>query len=227
MRALITQSNYIPWKGYFDNIALSDVLVVYDSVQYTKRDWRNRNLIKTPRGPEWLTIPVSVKGKFQQSINETQITDLNWNKKHLSTIKGSYSKAQGYKEMKDWLESAYLTCNSKWITEINIHFVVNICEALGITIEIRNDSEFELAEGKTEKLVSICDQLGANEYLTGSAAKEYMENSLFEEAGVRVLYSDYDGYPEYQQCHGEFLHQVSTIDLILNNGSDASKYLKR
>lgn len=226
MRALITQSNYIPWKGYFDNMAQSDVFVVYDSVQFTRRDWRNRNQIKSPNGPVWLTIPVQVKGKFDQSVLETRISDPEWNRKHLDTIRTNYRQAKAYSEMKDWLEGIYRNSNSEWLTEINQHFLREIAAFLNIDVVFRSDTEFDVAGEKTERLVAICKLLQSSEYVTGPAAKNYMDESKFEREGVAVIYSDYNDYPEYDQIHGVFSHQVSILDLILNTGSKAVDYLK-
>ncbi|MCC7051255.1 MAG: WbqC family protein, partial [Bacteroidia bacterium] len=170
-KALITQSNYIPWKGYFDAIAMTDVFVVYDDMQYTRRDWRNRNLIKTPQGLKWLTIPVEVKGKYFQKINDTVISDSNWNMDHWNMIKQNYSKAKCFDEMKEMVEFWYLTATSKYLTEVNIHFLKNICTFLNIDTEWRLSSEFQLAEEKTQRLVNICKEIKATDYYSGSAAK--------------------------------------------------------
>ena len=129
-KAIITQSNYIPWKGYFDGINFVDEFVIYDDMQYTKRDWRNRNKIKTPQGPIWLTIPVEVKGKYFQKINETKISDLTWNKTHWQTIKHNYGKAPFFQELSPYFEDLYLSCNFQYLTEVNYCFIKSICDLL-------------------------------------------------------------------------------------------------
>ena len=113
----ISQSNYIPWKGYFDQIAMVDEFVIYDSVQYTRRDWRNRNRIKTPSGPQWLTIPVSVKGKYDQSIFETTIQSNEWASNHLKAIELNYSKSPYFRDIYPVLEDAYRQCSSNSLSE--------------------------------------------------------------------------------------------------------------
>ena len=218
--ALITQSNYIPWKGYFDNIAQADVFVIYDDMQYTKRDWRNRNKIKSAAGTKWLSIPVEVKGKYFQKINETKVSDPNWNIDHLNAIKNYYRTAPAFKENSDWLEELYMGCTSPWLTEINRYFIEHIMKYLSIETEIKDSREFELVEGKTEKLVSICEQLGAKQYLTGPAAKNYMSEDSFLEKGIGVLYSDYSVYKEYEQLYPPFEHGVTVLDMILNGGKE-------
>lgn len=225
-KAIITQSNYIPWKGYFDSIRNVDVFVVYDDMQYTKRDWRNRNLIKTAQGPKWLSIPVEVKGKYFQKINETKVAEKDWNLSHWDSIRQSYRSAPCYKEVSEWLEPLYRNCNHEYLTEINMHFINGINEYLGIKTEIRFSSAFELAEEKTERLVNICRDLAVTDYYSGPAAQAYMETTKFEAHGIHVHYWDYSGYPEYRQQHGAFEHGVSIIDLLLNEGKQSLNFLK-
>lgn len=225
-KAIITQSNYIPWKGYFDAIKDVDVFVVYDDMQYTKRDWRNRNLIKTPQGLNWLTIPVEVKGKYSQKIKDTKVAEKNWNLSHWDAIKQNYKNAGCYKEMGEWLESLYKNCNYEYLSEINMYFINGINDFLGIETEIRFSSEFELAEDRTERLVKICKDLKVTDYYSGPAAKAYMEVEKFEMNSINVHYWDYSGYPQYRQLHDGFEHGVSIIDLVLNEGIKSIYYLK-
>jgi hypothetical protein len=225
-KVIITQSNYIPWKGYFDAINMVDEFIIYDDMQYTKRDWRNRNKIKTKDGVQWLTIPVEVKGKYFQKINETRISDPAWAKQHWNTIFHSYLKAPHFNLYKQQFEEAYLGCSTDLLSEVNHSFLKLICGILGITTPMRWSSEFELGEGKTERLVDICKKIGATDYYSGPAAKNYMDESLFEKEGIRVHYFDYSGYPPYSQLHGEFTHEVSILDLLFNEGPDAKKYMK-
>jgi hypothetical protein len=225
-KILITQSNYIPWKGYFDNINAVDEFVVYDDMQYTKRDWRNRNQIKTPQGLFWLTIPVEVKGKFFQKIKETQVSDKKWGQQHWKTIVANYSKAPFFKEYKDVFESLYRDETLDNITSINVSFIKAINLILNIKTKITDSREFELAEGKTESLVDICKKCNATDYYTGPAAKDYMDEQLFLDKNVNVHYFDYSGYLQYPQLNGEFSHYVSVLDLIFNTGNKASTYMK-
>lgn len=227
MKVAISQSNYIPWKGYFDNIAQVDEFVLYDDMQYTKRDWRNRNKVKTAQGLKWLSIPVEVKGKYEQRINETRISDPNWNKKHLAIIKNSYAKASAYSDNIGFIEDLFLRADMPFLSEINKHFIDELCNYLGIKTVLRRSSDYELLpSGKTERLVGLCESLGATSYFTGAAAKDYMDEQLFLNKGIEVCYYDYSGYPEYRQLHGDFEHGVSILDLILNEGSSARDFLK-
>lgn len=223
----ILQSNYIPWKGYFDLINMVNEFILYDDVQYTRRDWRNRNKIKTSNGLIWLTIPVQVKGKYYQKINEVKVSDLSWAKKHWHTIKHNYSKAKYFKDYKDIFESLYLSCSKEtYLSQINYIFIREINNLLGIKTKIRWSSEFRLVEGKNERLIEICKQCNANVYLSGPAAKTYLDEKLFNQEGIQVEWMDYCGYPEYNQLYPPFEHGVSIIDLIFNEGPNATKFMK-
>ena len=224
--ALITQSNYIPWKGYFDAIAQADVFVVYDDMQYTRRDWRNRNLIKTQHGLKWLTIPVEVKGKFTQRINETRIASKTWNEEHWRTIRSCYSNADRFGEVEPFLAELYSTAEFPHLSEVNLHFIKGICKFLQINTEIVLSSNYALTEGKTQRLVDICLALEATDYVTGPAAKSYLEEDCFAKCGINVRYLDYNGYREYGQLYPPFQHGVSIVDLLCVAGSETHKYLK-
>lgn len=225
-KAIITQSNYIPWKGYFDSIRQVDVFVVYDDMQYTKRDWRNRNLIKTPQGLKWLTIPVEVKGKYYQKIKDTKIADRYWNLSHWEVIKQNYKTAEHFKQVSDWLEPLYRNCNYEYLTDVNMHFITEVCRFFNIQTEIKFSSEYELAEEKTRRLVDICRELKVSDYYTGPAAKSYMVEEMFTNENIRIHYWDYSSYPEYDQLYPPFEHGVSIIDMIFSLGNMTYSKLK-
>tara|TARA_B100001013_G_scaffold343790_1_gene272309 strand:- start:1108 stop:1857 length:750 start_codon:yes stop_codon:yes gene_type:complete len=220
---VIVQSNYIPWKGYFDLINLADHLILYDDVQFTKNDWRNRNVIKTFNGPHWLTIPVT--HKFGQKIKDTEICFPGWAQKHWKTIAQSYSKAPCFNRYKEVFETLYLNTDETFLSEVNRQYISAICDILGIETECSWSMDYELPEGKTERLLELCRKLGAADYLSGPAAKTYIDANLFVEAGIKLRFMSYDGYPEYRQLFPPFQHAVSIIDLILNEGADARTYM--
>lgn len=222
----ISQSNYIPWKGYFDLIARVDEFVLFDDMQYTRRDWRNRNKIKTPNGLQWVTIPVEVKGKYFQKINETRIAD-SWAMKHWNGIRSNYAKSPFFEEYSDWLATLYKRAESlELLSDVNYLFIEAICEKLGIKTKLSWSSEYELADDKTERLLSICEQAGGTRYVSGPAARDYLDESMFESRGVAVEWMDYSDYPEYPQLHGDFEHGVSVLDLMLQVGSDTPRFMK-
>ncbi len=225
-RVAIVQSNYIPWKGYFDLINLADEFILLDDLQYTRRDWRNRNIIKSHRGLLWLTIPVLVRGKFGQAIKETVISDPNWGRRHWRTITQSYSRAKWLRDYRELFEELYLGGSEKYLSEINFRFIRAICGVLGIRTKITWSMDYELVEGRTERLVSLCRQAGATEYISGPAAKSYLDEELFRSEKIKLSYMDYSAYPEYNQLYPPFEHHVSVIDLIFNEGPDATRYMK-
>lgn len=225
-KVAIVQSNYIPWKGYFDLINTVDEFILFDDMQYTRRDWRNRNLIKTPTGRSWLTIPVAVKGNFVQKINNTTISDPRWGRKHWESIVHNYSKAKHFALYREVFESLYLNSQERFLSRVNQLFLNAICEILGISTAISSSEDYISVDGKTERLVSICKQAGATTYLSGPAARDYLDDALFDQENIVVEYMDYSSYPEYRQLFPPFAHQVSIIDLILNEGPEATKYMK-
>jgi len=225
-KALITQSNYIPWKGYFDSINDVDIVVLYDDVQYTRRDWRNRNKIKTPQGTQWLTIPVDVKNKYDQSILDTKINDPTWNQKHWKTITYNYARAEHYGATKELFESLYMECNEERLSMVNHRFLTAICDYLGINTEFRWSHEFELPEDRNLRLIKICKDLDVTEYHSGEAAKFYLDEDAFNAESINVKWLNHAGYKEYSQLFGNFAHAVSILDLIFNEGPEAINYMK-
>lgn len=226
MKVAISQSNYIPWKGYFDMINMADVFILYDDVQYTRNDWRNRNLIKTGNGPFWLSIPVHVKHRREQKINETLVYEKSWAEKHWKTIVGNYSRAAYFKQYRDFFAELYASATSDYLSEINQEFLMKICQLLEIRTELVQSSSLNLQGERTEKLVHACRMFNADTYLTGPAARNYLNEELFHAHNIKVEWMDYSGYPEYQQLFPPFEHAVSIIDLIFNEGPAARNFMK-
>ncbi len=225
MRVAIAQSNYIPWKGYFDLIASVDHFVLYDEVQYTRRDWRNRNRIKTAAGVRWLTVPVLTKGGFTQRIDETRIADAGWARSHWSAIAQAYREAPAFDEIARLLEPLYEGFAADLLSDVNAALLRRVCAQLCITTPTSRSTDHPGTGGRSERLLSICTALGASEYVSGPAAKDYLDVELFARAGVGVEWFDYTGYRAYPQLHGAFVHEVSVIDLLFNTGSCSREWL--
>jgi hypothetical protein len=222
----IVQSCYIPWKGYFDLINLVDEFILYDDRQYTRRDWRNRNRIKTPQGTQWLTIPVEVKGRYEQRIDETVISDAEWNVGHWKTLQHNYAAAPHFDDYAEPLSSLYAGMNEPHLSAVNRAFLDTICKLLGIETRLSWSTDYEAEGTKTDRLVSLCKAAGATAYLSGPNAKEYMDESLFDEASIELEYMDYSGYREYPQLHPPFEHEVTVLDLLFNTGAEAPGFMK-
>jgi len=226
-RVAILQSNYIPWKGYFDFIDSVDEFVLFDEMQYTRRDWRNRNLIKTATGLSWLTIPVAVKGRYFQKISETEISATDWRHEHLTAIRHAYARAPYFREVFPWIEELYAAASGTNLSAVNRMLLERCCERLDIRTPLTNSIDYEIVDGKTERLVSICQQAGATTYVSGPAARDYVDARLFEAAGIELEWMDYEGYRDYPQLHGEFCGGVTILDVFLNTGSQAATYALR
>lgn len=230
-RIVILQTNYVPWKGYFDLLAHADVVVRFDNVQSTKNDWRNRNRIKTHNGPAWLTIPVGHSNQLR--VRDVAISAATWHDKHYRTLSQSYAKApfagQLLPRLRDWYgEASQLT----HLSAVNGLFLDRICDVLDINPQIvevgalLSDAEHDALE-PSARLVEICRRLGATHYLSGPAAAGYLDGDRFAEAGIGVEWFNYLGYPEYPQLHGEFRHDVSILDLLLMTGPQARRHAIR
>ena len=223
-RIAILQSNYIPWKGYFDIIKHVDEFVIYDEVQYTRNDWRNRNLIKTPEGLFWLTIPI--KRDFGQKINEAEVADNGWPMKHWKTLRHVYNKAPQYEVFAISVKQLYETVPSQKLTEINYHFLSGINKLLKIDTIISFSTDFEKEDGKTMRLISICRQADADIYVSGPAARDYLDEEEFERHNIEVEWVSYENYKTYPQIHGSFEHKVSILDLMFHTGHKVADYMK-
>jgi len=225
-RVAILQSNYIPWKGYFDMIGLVDEFVILDNVQFTKNDWRNRNRIPNGKDGLWLTIPVRTAERMYQPINETEISDPRWARKHWSTLSQSYARAPHFKTYEAPIRDAYERASEeKLLSAANHIFIATICDLLGLKTKL-SDAELIDTEDKTERVVRLCQSRGATHYLSGPAAKNYVDTALFEGAGITLEYMDYAGYPPYKQLHAPYDPAVTVLDLLFNIGPEAPRYMK-
>lgn len=224
MKIVILQPGYLPWLGFFDQLRRSDLFVIYDDVQYTKRDWRSRNRIKTQQGEHWLTVPVINSGRYKQLINEAEIDySQNWTHKHLSTITSAYKNAPFFEKYYPKLAET-LNAKPKYLLNLDID-IINLCASwLAIKTPLVLSSSLNVTGSSTERLVHICQKLNATHYLTGDAAQAYLDLSLFDQAAITV---DYHGYqhPYYQQLYPPFIPYMSVIDLIFNHGDDSLSIL--
>lgn len=223
MKVAVLQSNYIPWKGYFDIIHDVDAFVFYDDVQYTKNDWRNRNRVKTAGGPCWLTIPVG--SSLDRRVCDVRIQDHAWQRKHLATLRQAYARSEHFASHADLLGRIYEDRAWASLSEFN-HFTVKaIAGALGIGTRFLDSREYEATGTKQDRLVSLLQAVGATHYLSGPAARAYIHQEAFDDAGIMLEYKDYSGYPDYPQPHPPFEHAVSVLDLLFNTGPRAGWHI--
>lgn len=223
-RVAIVQSSYIPWRGYLALIAACDDFVFLDSVQFTRRDWRSRNRIRTPQGEVWLTIPLAQRGNYRAAIDQMTVADPTWIGGHWRRIEAAYRKAPGFKDAAPAIESAYRSAAGvEHLSAINIAVIRAVCAALSIQTLLARDSDvIDRAElirmEPTDRLVAICRACQAARYLSGPAAKSYLDEDRFRAAGVQVEWADYSGLQPYAQIHGRFEPRVSIVDTMLNLG---------
>ena len=223
-RVAILQSNYIPWKGYFDLIHDVDLFVFYDDNQYTSRDWRNRNKVKTAQGPSWITVPVG--HDRERLICEVEIPESTWQAKHWRTIEQCYGKCPHFTRYREMFEAIYLGSTWTHLSALNQHLIELIArEVLGIATVFADSRGYGAQGSKLDKLLDLLKRIGATHYVSGPAARDYIDEQRFEAAGITLEWKSYADYPEYAQRHPPFEHGVSILDLIFNLGPESPAYI--
>lgn len=223
-RVAIIQSSYIPWKGYFDIIHDVDLFVFYDDVQYTKRDWRSRNTLKTPQGVRWLTIPV---GKCDDRlICDVPMPEPSWAVDHWRRLEAAYGRTPYFADYRDYLRAFYLERQWPTLSAFNQALTVGIArDLLGITTTFADSRAFGLTGAKGGRILELVRKTGADVYVSGPAARAYLTEDSIREAGITVVWKDYRGYPEYPQAHPPFSHAVTVLDLLFHVGPRAPHYI--
>lgn len=225
MKVAVIQSNYLPWKGYFDIIHDVDLFLFYDDVQYTSEDWRNRNRIKGHEGPLWLTVPVGLDAR-KQKIEEVTLADPRWAKQHWKTLQQYYSRAPHFKRYAPFFEHVYLERRWTHLSALNQFLIEAIArEFLGIQTRFGHSSTYAPQGERLERLIDLLKRCGATSYLSGPSARAYIDPACFEQAGIELAYKDYAGYPAYPQRFGAFEHALSIVDLLFNVGPDAPGHI--
>lgn len=223
-KVVILQSNYIPWKGYFDLINDADEFIFYDDVQFTKNDWRNRNLIKTAQGLHWLSVPVGSDGN--RLVCHVEIKDNSWQIKHYKTLVANYGKSPFFEIYQPFLKEIYIDNQWKNLSDLNQFIIRSVSNRfLGIDTVFRDSREMIALGKKQERLLEILRQVDARTYISGPAAKSYIDPAGFEADKIELVWKDYSGYPAYPQKHLQFEHGVSIFDLLFNVGPKAPWFI--
>lgn len=223
-KCAIIQPSFIPWKGFFDIIQSVDIFVHYDDVQYTSSDWRNKNFIYGKNGLVRLTIPI------KKTSRETLIKDVlidnnqNWKKDHLKSIQRVYSKAKFYQEYL-WIIEEIYSFETIFLSDFVINATELISRSLGIETAFVKSSDLGIFGSKDDKLIRICQKLGATSYLSGPSAENYIELSKWKESNIEISFKNYR-YSEYNQLSKQFNHYVSIIDVMFNNGLNTINLIK-
>jgi hypothetical protein len=221
---VVLQPGYIPWLGFFDQMRRADHFVYYDDVQFDKHGWRNRNRVKGPAGPTWMTVPVRHTGRADQLVLHTEIVEgTNWEKKQIRTLEQFYARAP-HREPYAAEFAATIGRHWKMLAELDIAVIDVMRRWLGIATPTYRSSELGIDGDKSGRLVNLCRHFGANRYLSGEAARSYLDVAQFDRAGIDVAWQSY-AHPTYSQLHGEFVSHLSALDLILNVGEDSRRIL--
>ncbi len=222
----MSQSDYIPWKGYFDYINSVDEFYFYDDVQYTKQDWRNRNMIKGPKGLEWITVPVGSKTR-NRLICDVQITQNGWQRSHWGKISQYYKAAPYFKIYKEFFQDIYLEMEWTNLSDMNQSIIKKISqEILGITTKFNDSRQFNLSGSKEKRYIPLLKEIGCTTFLSGPSAKSYLTKEDMEKEGIYLKWMNYEGYPKYHQLYPpSFEHGVSILDLIFNKGPEMKNYM--
>ncbi len=222
----IHQPNYIPGISYFCKILYSDIFILLDSVQFSKGNWTNRNRIKSAGGELMLTVPIKTGGKGFQAISEIEISNrTDWGKKHLRSLQQNYRKSAYFQEFMPLLEEIY---DREWtrLSELNIHIIKRICAVLDLKTEFLVSSAMGQENLKsTDLLAALCRDVGGDVYLSGAGGRKYMELEKFSRNGLQVRFMEFQAAP-YRQQFGEFIPNLSMVDLLFNEGTGARQILQ-
>lgn len=224
MTVVILQPAYLPWLGFFDQMYKSNIFVILDDVQYDKHGWRNRNRIKTMQGVQWLTVPVLISGRNKPIIKNVLINNrTSWQKKHLRGIEQNYKKSQFFRDYFYIFEET-LSKEWKYLIDLDMEFIYRLNAVLGLNRKIIFASDLNIKADKTERLINICQMLNASKYLTGDAAKEYIDEAEFTKNNIKLEFHNYI-HPAYKQLYGEFIPFLSVIDMLFNHGDKSLQIL--
>jgi WbqC-like protein len=223
-RVAIGQSNYLPWKGYFDLIHDVDVFVFLDDVQFTKNDWRNRNRVKTPAGTQWLTIPVGTN--LHRRVCDVTLDDSRWAARHWKTLGHLYGKAPFFHRYRPLLEHVYLERRWRTLSELNQFVIRSLCrDHLNIQTTFLSSTEVSCRGRREERVIALLKALDAELYISGPRGQAYLDERRFRQEGIELQWKSYAGYPEYPQWHPPFEHAVTILDLLFHTGPEAPYYV--
>ncbi|MBI4965619.1 MAG: WbqC family protein [Desulfomonile tiedjei] len=224
---VIMQPTYLPWLGYFDLIDQSTVFVFLDNVQFSKQSWQQRNRIRTDKGLEWLTVPVLTKGRRGQLIRDVEIRRSNsFPKDHVRCMEVNYARSPFFHKYFAGFE-ALLLRNCSTLGELNVGVIRWLASEIGIDARFEVATEIDAQGSRSELLANICEEVGANIYLSpvGSASYLTTEHGAFERKNIEVVFQNFD-HPEYRQVFKPFMPYASCIDLLFNAGERSLEIIR-
>lgn len=225
---VISQPTFLPWLGWFDLADQADTMIILDDVAFSKQSWQQRNRIRTPRGLEYITIPVLTSGLLGQKILDCRLADDRFTRKFIATIRGNYSKAPYFLDLIDEFESVVIRSSETLsLVELNCGLIAWIALKLGISTPMIRSSSLTASGNRGEYVAGICQEIGSAHYLSPAGAKEYLEEDIecFNQRNIQVALHEYM-HPEYSQCFKPFMPNASAVDLIFNVGPMAGNILR-
>ncbi|MDA9232868.1 WbqC family protein [Candidatus Pelagibacter sp.] len=221
----IHQPDFFPYFGYFNKINKSDVYIVMDNVQLSKSGWTHRDKIKTSKEVSWITIPIK-NIKKKQLIKDCLIDhDINWKKKHINMISESYKNSKFINEGIEIINDLY-KLNTNYLFEFNFNIINKLFEIFKINVDIKLLSQLNVDGDKSELLIKILKKINSNLYLSGDGAKNFIDIDLFKNNNIEIIFNDFK-HPIYEQIHGNFVKDLSILDIILNCGiTETEKLIK-
>jgi len=221
----VLQPGYLPWLGFFDQLDQADIFILYDDVQYDKNGWRNRNLIKTAQGIQWITVPVLTKRKEFQLVKDTVINNTdNWQKKNVLSITQNYKKAK-YSYIAEDICTIIQGKEWRWLVDLNYSLLKKLLVHLGIDKPVYFSSDFNTSVGKNEKIISLIKHFGGDTFIEGSSGKNYIDIEQFKKNSIVVSYQEYN-HPVYNQLYGKFIPYLSVLDLLCNCGPNSLEIIR-
>jgi hypothetical protein len=227
MIVAIHQPEHLPWLGFFDKARLADTFVLLDHVQYRRRYFQNRNRVYGPTGAQWITVPVVVKGRYTQAIDEVEIDNAGnpqWAEQCWSRLLHAYAKSPYFAEYRDWFETLYATPWTR-LVDFNLAIIRRLLDALGVDVTLVRSSELGVGGQKSDLMLEICRRLGGRAYLSGISGRDYLDRARFRDAGIELHFQEFH-HPVYRQRREPFLPCMSAVDLLFNHGSASAQILR-
>ncbi len=219
----IHQPDFAPYLGFFHRLLMADHFIILDDAQFIKGGWQNRDRIKGKQGPAWLTL--SIVKKFPQQINEVMLDSKGqWIDDNLNLLHDSYVHSTCFDEVFTRVEAIYRSGHQKMI-ELNVAMLQLAFEYFGIAIPLSYASQYAVTGKSSARLVGLVKATGGDNYLTGTGSRDYLDEALFNEAGIKVEWQQFK-HPVYPQLHGGFEPMLSCLDIMFNCGKGAADVLR-
>jgi WbqC-like protein family len=221
VRLAIHQPQFFPYPGFFHKLTMSDAFVIMDDVQYDKR-FTNRNKILAPQGPMWLTVPIDKADKFMPNSAVEVNNAMPWREEHWKKITHSYKNSSYFHLYREYLEGLYQR-EHELLFDLDLETTKAVMKWLNIDIPVVRESQLGVAGESTRRLANVCKAMGADTYVSGAGGRDYMDERVFAERGVKLQFQHYEPKPYPQRFVGEFVPNLSILDMLFNVGPESRK----